>query len=1284
MSSSSSIWKFDVFVSFRGEDVRRNFASHLFCELDRMGINAFREDFDLERGKSISPELFDAIGGSRFAVVIVSENYATSNWCLDELVKIMECRDSIGQRVVPIFYGINPSDVRRQTGSVGEAMERHGDKEKVRNWKEALTKLAAISGEDSRNWMDESKLIRKIVRDISDQLVSTSSDDSDGLIVKSAEMDLLQSMISTEHEEVRMIGIWGMGGVGKTTIVRYLYNHLSCRFQAHCFMENVKEFCDRYGTTRLQEEFLSKMFGETDKGAWSSVLLSNIIKERFRHKTVLIVLDDVDKQEHLRALVKEADWFGPRSRIIITTRDKHLLDSHGVELVYKVRCLMKNEALQLFCHYAFRGKIIPSGFHDLSVRAVKYASGLPLALRVLGSFLYRRSEKEWKSTLDRLEIVPHSDVMEVLRVSYDGLDEQEKVIFLGISCFFNMKHVDYVSKLLDICGYAAEIGIAVLTEKSLLDISNGYIKMHDLVEQMGRELVRRQSIKNPGERLFLWDPKDISDMLVENSGTQLVEAVSLNMSEITDLFASDRAFEGLSNLKILNFYYSAHHGDTKVHLPTGLSYLPRKLRYLRWEGYPLKALPSRFHPEFLVELCMRHSHLEKLWTGTQSLLNLKKMDLSCCKYLVEVPDLSKATNLEELNLSYCQSLVEVPPSIQSLQRLSSLYMTNCSRLQHIPSRVILKSLEIVGLNGCTSLTHFPEVSPNGRRLYLNSTKIKELPFSISRLSCLIELDMSDCMSLRTLPSTVRDLVSLKSMNLQGCKHLGNLPRTLQELTSLETLEVSGSLHINEFPLVATSITAIRVTETSIEEVPGWICNLSRLRSLDLRESKRLKRLPVSISELLSLERLNLSGCSILESFPAEMCRTMSCLRWFDIGRTGITELPEDIGNLTALEVFEARKTDVRRAPLSIARLTRLHVLSIGHSCFNPSGQPSLCPRLPRFEELRVLRLSNLNMLEIPTSIGNLWSLSELDLSGNNFKMIPASIKGLSCLHRLNLNNCQRLRALPESPRCLLYIYAHGCTSLESISQCFRHCLHTLVVSNCFKLDQDAQLLIRRNMELDPEKPRFAYFPGRDVPSCFNHRATGPSLKIHLPPINHALDILGFSACVMVGMDVDGQYPMKDLAIRCRCHFRGGGAYDEELVVMDELWYPNPKAFKGMSAETDHLLLFSRSCTSLLQSYSEATFEFSLENLKGGSKVKPPGKIKKCAVHLTSFEDMVKGEEAAVLPEPEPEPPCILQDRLDMVSSGLELSEAMGQGSNTDQKEPEPKRIKLQVPSTRRL
>uniref|UniRef100_M4EMY8 Disease resistance protein n=1 Tax=Brassica campestris TaxID=3711 RepID=M4EMY8_BRACM len=535
------------------------------------------------------------------------------------------------------------------------------------------------------------------------------------------------------------------------------------------------------------------------------------------------------------------------------------------------------------------------------------------------------------------------------------------------------------------------------------------------------------------------------------------------------------------------------------------------------------------------------------------------MDLSRCKYLIEIPDLSKATNLEELNLSYCQSLTEVTPSIKNLQKLYCFYLTNCTKLKKIPSGIALKSLETVGMNGCSSLMHFPEFSWNARRLYLSSTKIEELPSSmISRLSCLVELDMSDCQSIRTLPSSVKHLVSLKSLSLNGCKHLENLPDSLQNLTSLENLEVSGCLNINEFPRLAKNIEVLRISETSINEVPARICDLSQLRSLDISGNEKLKSLPVSISELRSLEKLKLSGCCVLESLPPEICQTMSCLRWLDLERTSIKELPENIGNLIALEVLQAGRTAIRRAPLSIARLERLQVLAIGNSFYTSQGLHSLCPHLSIFNDLRALCLSNMNMIEIPNSIGNLWSLSELDLSGNNFEHIPASIRRLTRLSRLDVNNCQRLQALPDDlPRRLLYIYAHGCTSLVSISGCFKPCcLRKLVASNCYKLDQEAQILIHRNMKLDAAKPEHSYFPGRDVPSCFNHQAMGSSLRIRQP----SSDILGFSACIMIG--VDGELIGINILIREEGGKELSWQVRRELRSLSDTWKSSEE--RGMS------------------------------------------------------------------------------------------------------------------------
>ena len=154
-SSSTHPWKYDVFLSFRGEDTRQSFTSHLHAALCRNGINTFKDD-QLRRGEKISPALVQAIEESRFSIIILSENYASSSWCLEELTKILECVKVRGHEPLPVFFNVDPSHVGKQKGSFAEAFARHEQvyrekMEEVVKWRKALTEVATISGWDSRN-----------------------------------------------------------------------------------------------------------------------------------------------------------------------------------------------------------------------------------------------------------------------------------------------------------------------------------------------------------------------------------------------------------------------------------------------------------------------------------------------------------------------------------------------------------------------------------------------------------------------------------------------------------------------------------------------------------------------------------------------------------------------------------------------------------------------------------------------------------------------------------------------------------------------------------------------------------------------------------------------------------------------------------------------------------------------------------------------------------------------------------------------------------------------------
>ena len=152
-SSTSSISpNYDVFLSFRGEDTRKNFTDYLYTTLVRHGIQTFRDDEELEKGGVIASDLLRAIEESRIFIIIFSKNYADSRWCLNELVKITECARQKGSMVLPIFYHVDPSDIRKQSGIFGDAFthhERDADEEKketIQKWRTALTEAANLSG----------------------------------------------------------------------------------------------------------------------------------------------------------------------------------------------------------------------------------------------------------------------------------------------------------------------------------------------------------------------------------------------------------------------------------------------------------------------------------------------------------------------------------------------------------------------------------------------------------------------------------------------------------------------------------------------------------------------------------------------------------------------------------------------------------------------------------------------------------------------------------------------------------------------------------------------------------------------------------------------------------------------------------------------------------------------------------------------------------------------------------------------------------------------------------
>ncbi|XP_040998647.1 disease resistance protein RPV1-like isoform X1 [Juglans microcarpa x Juglans regia] len=427
LSSFTRWWTYDVFLSFRGEDTRQNFTAHLLQALDRKKINTYI-DYKLRSGEEISEELLKAIECSRISIVVLSKNYASSTWCLDELMKILECRKTKQQKVLPVFYGVNPTDVRHQRESFGKALaklkERFKNESKVERWKATLTEVAGLSGFTLGD-RTEPEFIQEIVRDISKVVKPKYLNDvaKHPVGMESRVRDIHDILLRVGVNNTRILGIYGTGRISKTNLAKEIYNTFIDQFENCCFLANVRENSkSEYGIIQLQFTLLCEILGDWSLKVRNKDEGMGLIKKMLWSKRVLLVLDDLDQSVKVETLLGGCDWFGLGSLIIITTRDEYLLTSNNVHLRYKVKELDRDEALQLFSWNAFKNKNPSHDFVDITKNVLHYVGGLPLALTVLGSDLYSRDIQYWRSALEKYKKIPPKDILKMLRISYDGLD----------------------------------------------------------------------------------------------------------------------------------------------------------------------------------------------------------------------------------------------------------------------------------------------------------------------------------------------------------------------------------------------------------------------------------------------------------------------------------------------------------------------------------------------------------------------------------------------------------------------------------------------------------------------------------------------------------------------------------------------------------------------------------------------------------------------------------------------------------------------------------------------